>query len=218
MGRTPCSDKEQINKKGPWSKEEDELLINYINLHGQGNWKSIPKAAGLLRCGKSCRLRWTNYLRPDLKKGNFTEEESNLIIHLHSLLGNKWSQIATSLPGRTDNEIKNYWKSHLKRYLYALGIDPVTHKPFKEDTNTTSTPPNNSVATTTSTIPRIYYFNVFLNSKVHISADDDYSADGGADSNSSSGVTIEEASPQVNLELSIAPPSQPHEDAASVKP
>ncbi|KAG5024179.1 hypothetical protein JHK86_020093 [Glycine max] len=196
MGRTPCSDKEQINKKGPWSKEEDELLINYINLHGQGNWKSIPKAAGLLRCGKSCRLRWTNYLRPDLKKGNFTEEESNLIIHLHSLLGN----------------------NHLKRYLYALGIDPVTHKPFKEDTNTTSTPPNNSMATTTSTIPRIYYFNVFLNSKVHISADDDYSADGGADSNSSSGVTIEEASPQVNLELSIAPPSQPHEDAASVKP
>lgn len=136
--------------------------------------------------------------------------------------------MARSLPGRTDNEIKNYWKSHLKRYLTALGIDPVTHKPFKD---ATTTPPTNnsqvSMVTTTSkngtnntdsNIPRIYYFNVFLNSKVHISADDDYSADGGADSNSSSGVTIEEASPQVNLELSIAPPSQPHEDAASVKP
>ncbi|KAL3021207.1 hypothetical protein AAZX31_05G184900 [Glycine max] len=229
-GRTPYCDKEQISKKGPWSKEEDEFLINYINLHGEGNWKSIPKAAGLLRCGKSCRLRWTNYLRPDVKKGKFTEEESNLIIHLHSLLGNKnehkpsslWSQMARSLPGRTDNEIKNYWKSHLKRYLTALGIDPVTHKPFKD---ATTTPPTNnsqvSMVTTTSkngtnntdsNIPRIYYFNVFLNSKVQISADHDCSADG-ADSNGSSGVTIEEASPQVNLELSIAPPSQP-EDAS----
>ncbi|KAG4391507.1 hypothetical protein GLYMA_05G198050v4 [Glycine max] len=130
--------------------------------------------------------------------------------------------MARSLPGRTDNKIKNYWKSHLKRYLTALGIDPVTHKPFKD---ATTTPPTNnsqvSMVTTTSkngtnntdsNIPRIYYFNVFLNSKVQISADHDCSADG-ADSNGSSGVTIEEASPQVNLELSIAPPSQP-EDAS----
>ncbi|OAY35232.1 myb-related protein 308 [Manihot esculenta] len=128
MGRSPCCEKEHTNK-GAWTKEEDERLINYIKLHGEGCWRSLPKAAGLLRCGKSCRLRWINYLRPDLKRGNFTEEEDELIIKLHSLLGNKWSLIAARLPGRTDNEIKNYWNTHIKRKLYSRGIDPQTHRP-----------------------------------------------------------------------------------------
>uniref|UniRef100_A0A453HIE1 Uncharacterized protein n=1 Tax=Aegilops tauschii subsp. strangulata TaxID=200361 RepID=A0A453HIE1_AEGTS len=90
----------------------------------------MVRGAGLLRCGKSCRLRWINYLRPDLKRGNFTEEEDELIIKLHELLGNKWSLIAGRLPGRTDNEIKNYWNTHIKRKLLARGMDPHTHRPL----------------------------------------------------------------------------------------
>nr|GFC09765.1 homeodomain-like protein [Tanacetum cinerariifolium] len=83
----------------------------------------------LQRCGKSCRLRWTNYLRPDIKRGKFSKEEEDVILHLHSVLGNKWSAIATRLPGRTDNEIKNYWNTHMKKRLLHMGIDPTTHQP-----------------------------------------------------------------------------------------
>ncbi|KAI4324190.1 hypothetical protein L6164_023747 [Bauhinia variegata] len=131
MGRSPCCEKAHTNK-GAWTKEEDQRLIDYIRVHGEGCWRSLPKAAGLLRCGKSCRLRWINYLRPDLKRGNFTEEEDELIIKLHSLLGNKWSLIAGRLPGRTDNEIKNYWNTHIKRKLISRGIDPQTHRSLNE--------------------------------------------------------------------------------------
>nr|APU53712.1 MYB transcription factor protein 2 [Panax ginseng] len=129
MGRSPCCEKAHTNK-GAWTKEEDDRLISYIRSHGEGCWRSLPKAAGLLRCGKSCRLRWINYLRPDLKRGNFTDEEDELIIKLHSLLGNKWSLIAGRLPGRTDNEIKNYWNTHIRRKLLNRGIDPTTHRPI----------------------------------------------------------------------------------------
>ncbi|KAJ0976929.1 hypothetical protein J5N97_012403 [Dioscorea zingiberensis] len=130
MGRSPCCEKAHTNK-GAWTKEEDQRLISYIRAHGEGCWRSLPKAAGLLRCGKSCRLRWINYLRPDLKRGNFTEDEDELIIKLHGLLGNKWSLIAGRLPGRTDNEIKNYWNTHIKRKLISRGLDPQTHRPIK---------------------------------------------------------------------------------------
>ncbi|KAJ4913923.1 Transcription factor MYB32 [Raphanus sativus] len=131
MGRSPCCEKDHTNK-GAWTKEEDDKLVSYIKSHGEGCWRSLPRSAGLLRCGKSCRLRWINYLRPDLKRGNFTLEEDDLIIKLHSLLGNKWSLIATRLPGRTDNEIKNYWNTHVKRKLLRGGIDPITHRPINE--------------------------------------------------------------------------------------
>lgn len=114
--------------KGAWSKQEDQKLIDYINKHGEGCWRTLPQAAGLLRCGKSCRLRWINYLRPDLKRGNFAEDEEDLIIKLHALLGNRWSLIAGRLPGRTDNEVKNYWNSHLRRKLINMGIDPNNHR------------------------------------------------------------------------------------------
>ncbi|PKA58852.1 Myb-related protein Myb4 [Apostasia shenzhenica] len=97
--------------------EEDMLLVAHIRKHGHGNWRALPKRAGLLRCGKSCRLRWVNYLRPDIKRGNFTKEEEATVINLHQLLGNKWSKIASYLPGRTDNEIKNVWNTHLKKRL-----------------------------------------------------------------------------------------------------
>ncbi|XP_057751057.1 transcription factor MYB41-like [Arachis stenosperma] len=128
MGRVPCCDKNGL-KKGPWTPEEDLKLTNYIQTHGPGNWRTLPKNAGLQRCGKSCRLRWTNYLRPDIKRGRFSFEEEEAIIQLHSVLGNKWSAIAARLPGRTDNEIKNYWNTHIRKRLLRMGIDPITHAP-----------------------------------------------------------------------------------------
>ncbi|XP_073030470.1 uncharacterized protein [Primulina eburnea] len=120
MGRTPCCEKTGLNK-GKWTAEEDEKLISYIKANAEGSWRSLPKNAGLLRCGKSCRLRWMNYLRDDVKRGNFSEEEEETIVKLHKTFGNKWSLIASRLPGRTDNEIKNYWNSHLSRRIYRYG-------------------------------------------------------------------------------------------------
>ncbi|XP_022740092.1 transcription factor MYB16-like isoform X2 [Durio zibethinus] len=128
MGRSPCCDKVGL-KKGPWTPEEDQKLLVYIEEHGHGSWRALPAKAGLQRCGKSCRLRWTNYLRPDIKRGKFSLQEEQTIIQLHALLGNRWSAIATHLPKRTDNEIKNYWNTHLKKRLAKMGIDPITHKP-----------------------------------------------------------------------------------------
>ncbi|XP_062107583.1 transcription factor MYB8-like [Humulus lupulus] len=125
--RRPCCDRDGMNK-GAWSKHEDQKLIDYITTHGEGSWRSLPKAAGLHRCGKSCRLRWINYLRPDIKRGNFGQDEEDLITKLHALLGNRWSLIAGRLPGRTDNEVKNYWNSHLRKKLIKLGIDPNNHR------------------------------------------------------------------------------------------
>ncbi|KAH1108358.1 hypothetical protein J1N35_012126 [Gossypium stocksii] len=133
MGRQPCCDKVGL-KKGPWTAEEDQKLINFILTNGQCCWRAVPKLAGLLRCGKSCRLRWTNYLRPDLKRGLLSEYEEQMVIDLHAQLGNRWSKIASHLPGRTDNEIKNHWNTHIKKKLKKMGIDPLTHKPLSSTT------------------------------------------------------------------------------------
>ncbi|XP_059445296.1 transcription factor MYB4-like [Corylus avellana] len=116
MVRAPCCEKMGL-KRGPWTTEEDKILVSHIEKNGHGNWRALPKQAGLLRCGKSCRLRWINYLRPDIKRGNFSREEEETIINLHEMLGNRWSAIAAKLPGRTDNEIKNVWHTHLKKKL-----------------------------------------------------------------------------------------------------
>lgn len=102
-------------KKGPWTSAEDAILVEYVKKHGEGNWNAVQKHSGLFRCGKSCRLRWANHLRPNLKKGAFTAEEEQIIIELHAKLGNKWARMAAQLPGRTDNEIKNYWNTRIKR-------------------------------------------------------------------------------------------------------
>ncbi|XP_075673460.1 transcription factor MYB20-like [Castanea sativa] len=134
MGRQPCCDKVGL-KKGPWTAEEDKKLINFILNNGQCCWRAVPKLAGLLRCGKSCRLRWTNYLRPDLKRGLLSECEEKMVIDLHAQLGNRWSKIASHLPGRTDNEIKNHWNTHIKKKLKKMGIDPLTHKPISTATD-----------------------------------------------------------------------------------
>ncbi|KAG6787804.1 hypothetical protein POTOM_003849 [Populus tomentosa] len=108
-----------ILKKGPWTSAEDAILIEYVKKHGEGNWNAVQKHSGLFRCGKSCRLRWANHLRPNLKKGAFTQEEEQLIIELHAKMGNKWARMAAHLPGRTDNEIKNYWNTRIKRHQRA---------------------------------------------------------------------------------------------------
>ncbi|KAG2334214.1 hypothetical protein Bca52824_005394 [Brassica carinata] len=107
-------------KKGLWSPEEDSKLMQYMISSGQGCWSDVAKNAGLQRCGKSCRLRWINYLRPDLKRGAFSPQEEELIIRFHSILGNRWSQIAARMPGRTDNEIKNFWNSTIKKRLKKM--------------------------------------------------------------------------------------------------
>nr|GMC98733.1 myb-related protein 308-like [Ipomoea batatas] len=193
MGRSPCCEKEHTNK-GAWTKEEDERLI---------------------RCGKSCRLRWINYLRPDLKRGNFTEEEDELIINLHSLLGNKWSLIAARLPGRTDNEIKNYWNTHIKRKLLSRGIDPQTHRPVSSAQNT--------AAADTAAVPLANNLDQqhetaaggclpwMRNTKAENSNNTSSTTE---DSNSSNGLSSEEivlhpAAPLINLELSISLPQSP---------
>ncbi|CAI8583050.1 unnamed protein product [Vicia faba] len=117
MGRAPCCDKANV-KKGPWSPEEDATLKSYIETNGTGgNWIALPQKIGLKRCGKSCRLRWLNYLRPNIKHGGFTEEEDNIICSLYISIGSRWSIIAAQLPGRTDNDIKNYWNTRLKKKL-----------------------------------------------------------------------------------------------------
>ncbi|PPR98256.1 hypothetical protein GOBAR_AA22411 [Gossypium barbadense] len=131
MVRPPCCDKLNV-KKGLWTEEEDAKILAYVSKHGTGNWTAVPKKAGLRRCGKSCRLRWTNYLRPDLKRESFTPQEEELIIRLHAALGSRWSIIAQQLPGRTDNDVKNYWNTKLRKKLSEMGIDPVTHKPFSQ--------------------------------------------------------------------------------------
>ncbi|XP_009606602.1 transcription factor GAMYB-like [Nicotiana tomentosiformis] len=106
-------------KKGPWTSAEDAILMDYVMKHGEGNWNAVQKQSGLARCGKSCRLRWANHLRPDLKKGAFTPEEERRIVELHAKMGNKWARMAAELPGRTDNEIKNYWNTRIKRHQRA---------------------------------------------------------------------------------------------------
>ncbi|GMN45878.1 hypothetical protein TIFTF001_015068 [Ficus carica] len=120
-------------KKGLWTAEEDRVLMDYIMVHGKGKWNRIARETGLKRCGKSCRLRWMNYLSPSVKRGDFSEEEDDLIIRLHKLLGNRWSLIAGRVPGRTDNQVKNHWNTRLSK---KLGIK----KGKSEETRTNSEP------------------------------------------------------------------------------
>ncbi|KAG2399105.1 hypothetical protein LR48_Vigan04g056100 [Vigna angularis] len=130
MVRSPC---EKVNvKRGVWATEEDTKKLAFGSKHGSGNWTSVPRKTRLKRCGKSCRLRWSNCLRNDLKYDNFTTQEEDLIIKLHAAIGSRWSIIAQQLPGRTDNDVKIYWNTKLKKKLSEMGIDPVTHKPFSK--------------------------------------------------------------------------------------
>ncbi|CAL0300985.1 unnamed protein product [Lupinus luteus] len=124
-------DEDMDLRRGPWTVDEDLALINYIANHGEGRWNSLAHSAGLKRTGKSCRLRWLNYLRPDVRRGNITLEEQLLILELHARWGNRWSKIAQYLPGRTDNEIKNYWRTRVQKHAKQLKCD-VNSKQFKD--------------------------------------------------------------------------------------
>ncbi|KAF0934373.1 hypothetical protein E2562_025002 [Oryza meyeriana var. granulata] len=143
MGCRSC-DKPKMNyRKGLWSPEEDQRLRDYIVKHGLGCWSAVPAKAGLQRNGKSCRLRWINYLRPGLKRGMFSQEEEDIVINLQAKLGNKWAQIAMHLPGRTDNEVKNYWNSYLKkRVMQAQGSIPSNLAAAEVTSMSTTEPPS----------------------------------------------------------------------------
>ncbi|XP_030951137.1 transcription factor MYB8-like [Quercus lobata] len=148
MGRSPCCSKQEGLNRGAWTALEDKILSAYIRAHGEGKWRYLPKRAGLKRCGKSCRLRWLNYLRPDIKRGNISHDEEELIIRLHNLLGNRWSLIAGRLPGRTDNEIKNYWNTTLGKKAKAQTSSPLAEQspPSKSQDKKLATKPNSTAA------------------------------------------------------------------------
>ncbi|KAK1608827.1 hypothetical protein QYE76_032500 [Lolium multiflorum] len=143
MGHHSCCNQQKV-KRGLWSPEEDEKLVRYITTHGYGCWSEVPEKAGLQRCGKSCRLRWINYLRPDIRRGRFTPEEEKLIISLHAIVGNRWAHIASHLPGRTDNEIKNYWNSWIKKKIRKTPAPVANVTTTSSTTTATSTSPTNN--------------------------------------------------------------------------
>lgn len=148
MGRTPCCDRAAV-KRGPWSPEEDEALRSYVQRHGSGgNWITMPKKAGLKRCGKSCRLRWLNYLRPDIRHGGFTAEEDAVIMSLYTQLGSKWSLIASQMEGRTDNDVKNHWNTKLKKRLLAAAAAASAPPPAPA-------PPSSAAHSSTSLFPSL---------------------------------------------------------------
>ncbi|KAI5413289.1 transcription factor RAX2 [Lathyrus oleraceus] len=162
MGRAPCCDKANV-KKGPWSPEEDSKLKEYIEKNGTGgNWISLPQKAGLRRCGKSCRLRWLNYLRPNIKHGEFSDEEDRIICTLYANIGSRWSIIAAQLPGRTDNDIKNYWNTKLKKKLMSfLPQSHTTLLPYQNPTPYYNqfSQPNTSFTTNLEPISLPFYHN-----------------------------------------------------------
>nr|AIT76569.1 R2R3 MYB protein [Trifolium occidentale] len=122
-------------RKGAWTYEEDKLLKSCISKYGEGKWHLVPQRAGLNRCRKSCRLRWLNYLNPTINKEILSEDEVDMMLRLHKLLGNRWSLIAGRLPGRTANYVKNYWHTHLQKKMVSRKLEESKEKEKLEETD-----------------------------------------------------------------------------------
>ncbi|XP_057752155.1 transcription factor MYB13-like isoform X2 [Arachis stenosperma] len=179
MVRTPHRCEKSGVRKGTWTPEEDTKLIAHLTTFGHPtNWRQLPTAAGLARCGKSCRLRWMNYLRPDVKRGNYTQEEDDTIIKLHNQFGNRWSMIASHLHGRSDNEIKNRWHSQLKkRFQHTSASNSNNHNALVESTEEEIVNNNNNNNNNNATINEYPYSNLLNTSPASSQSDtyDDFS-------------------------------------------
>ncbi|XP_010532300.1 PREDICTED: transcription factor MYB35 [Tarenaya hassleriana] len=123
--------KPSFGRNGSWSDEDDAKTLAPASKHVPRNSVATSKKTGIRRCGKSCRLRWAdNCASTSLKHESFTPEEEDLIIRMHAAIGSRWPLIAQQLQGKTENDVKMFWKSKLKKKLTEMGIDPVTHRPF----------------------------------------------------------------------------------------
>lgn len=102
--------------KGPFSAEEDQIIRDFVETHGVHAW---PKVTTVLpnRTAKQCRERWFNNLDPVVTKGPWTPEEDKMIFEAYLKFGPKWSTIARTIPGRTDNSIKNRWHASISKRM-----------------------------------------------------------------------------------------------------